>query len=101
MNVSTTARPAILSTVISAPMPGTGLQVDHGCVLPLVQGPHALRHQTLAFGACLHYARPAVCVRHGARRAHRFTAMPCISNRALKSSVPAPMNARAGNSFLK
>jgi hypothetical protein len=34
-------------------------------------------------------------------RAQRFTAMPCISNRALSSSVPAPMNARAGNSFLK
>jgi hypothetical protein len=34
-------------------------------------------------------------------RAQRLTAMPCISNRAVKSSVPAPMNARAGNSFLK
>ena len=30
-----------------------------------------------------------------------FTAMPCTSNRASKSSVPTPTNALAGNSLVK
>ena len=32
---------------------------------------------------------------------YRFTAIPCTSNRASKSKVPAPTNARGGNSFVK
>jgi len=32
---------------------------------------------------------------------YRFTAIACTSNRALKSNVPAPRNARAGYSFVK
>ena len=35
------------------------------------------------------------------RGGYRREAIPCTSNRALNSSVPAPMKARAGNSFVK
>ena len=51
--------------------------------------------------------RQLMCIRrHGMSSVrcgphYRFTAIPSTSNRAPKSSVPAPMKARAGNSVVK
>lgn len=45
--------------------------------------------------------RPTAPAARDHRADARFTAIPCISNFESNSSVPDPMKARAGNSFLK